>query len=173
MELVLLNLGCGRDKILGYLNVDAYGDPDFVWDLNQYPYPWKDNSIDGIEMCHVLEHLDDWWASFNECARILKPGGTLHIRVPDESSRTALSYRDHYHIFSLFSFHGIQGRVAGTNSWAETEENSVPLTIESYERVPHPEYNWMLRFPKLLKFCADHMRNFIHEQKFIFRKVGK
>ncbi len=170
---IFLNLGCGNNKLPGYTNVDAYGNPDQVWDLNVFPYPWDNDSVEVIEMCHVLEHLEDWWYAFKECARILKPGGTLHIRVPDESSRTALTYRDHNHIFSLYSFHGIQERAAGTNAWASSEEDSVPLKLESYARTPHKEYYWMIRFPRILKFCADHMRNFIHEQRFLFRKVGK
>ena len=32
--------------------------------------------------------------------------------------------------------------------------------------------NLMTRFPRLLKFCADHMRGFIWEQRFEFSKIG-
>jgi ubiquinone/menaquinone biosynthesis C-methylase UbiE len=169
---IFLNLGCGNNKLPGYVNVDAYGEPDLLWNLNEFPYPWEDNSIASIEMTHVLEHLDDWWGAFKECARILKPGGALHIRVPDESSMTALTYRDHNHVFSMVSFHGVLGLCSGTNSWAETEEHSVPLRLETYMQAPHQQYNWMLKFPRILRFCADHLRNFIHEQRFLFRKVG-
>jgi len=151
--------------------VDAYGKPDFFWDLNVFPYPWEDNSVDGVEMWHVLEHLEDWWTTFTECARILKPGGYFHIRVPDESSKTALTYRDHLHVFSPASFHGTVGTTSGTNAWAVTEENSVPLKLESWTRVPFREYAWMAKWcPGVLAFCADHLRNFIHEQRFTFIK---
>lgn len=170
---LLLNLGCGARKMHGdgWVNVDAYGDADIIHDLNVAPFPWADNSVDGIVMFHVLEHVREWWQCFTECARILKPGGFLQINVPDESSPTALTYRDHLHVFGLASFHGIVGRHSGTNAWAKGEEGSVPLKLVNYYQVPYKQYEWMTRFPRLLKFCADHMRGFIWEQQFHFRKV--
>lgn len=176
-KLVFLNLGCGFHKRLQCINVDKYDicEPDVIHDLNVFPYPWDDNSIDGIIMFHVLEHLEDWWAAFLECARILKPGGNFEIRVPDESSTTALTYRDHNHVFSIHSFHGIQDRSGfGTNAWAYTEDELVPLKMVLYERVPQKAYLWMRHwgFRWLLWFCADHGRNFIHEQRFGFTKIG-
>lgn len=170
---VFLNLGSGGNPLPGHINVDAYGDPDFWWNLNWFPYPWPDNSVDGIEMWHVLEHIPDWWGAFRECARILKPGGYLRIRVPDESSPTALTYRDHLHVFALNSFHGIRGNASGTNAWAKSEEGSVPLVRTGYAQVPFAEYQWMVRWcPRLLRFCARHLRGFIWEQRFEFRKIG-
>jgi SAM-dependent methyltransferase len=171
---LFLNLGCGGNRLPRHVNVDLYGKPDVIWDLNITPYPWADNSVDGIEMWHTLEHLENWWGAFTECARILRPGGYLRIRVPDESSETALTYRDHRHVFSQRSFHGIEGRVQGTNAWAETEAESVPLRQVSYYRVPFPEYQWMAkRCQWLLLFCANHLRNFIWEQRFEFVKIGR
>lgn len=171
---VVLNLGCGFSKMVGAVNVDAFPicEPDVVWDLNRTPFPWADNSVDHIEARHVFEHLDDWWAAFIECARILKPGGTLEIRVPDESSRTAATYRDHRHVFSMVSFHGCLGYTHGTNAWAVGEEGSVPMAMTSYQQVPFKRYNWMRYVPGLLRFVADHMRNFIWEQRFTFQKIG-
>jgi ubiquinone/menaquinone biosynthesis C-methylase UbiE len=156
------------------INVDAFASchPDVVHDLNVTPYPWADNSVDGIQMRHVLEHLPNWWEAFCECARILKPGGYLRIHVPDESSETALTYRDHVRVFSNASFHGIRGRPSGTNAWATTVEGSIPLVQEFYAQVPYKQYEWMVRWcPWLLRFCANHLRNFIWEQQFVFRKV--
>jgi len=174
-KVVRLNLGCGEKKFVGdgWVNVDGYGEPDVKVDLNKFPYPWKTNSVDHIYMSHILEHIPDWWSAFLECSRILKPNGTLEIRVPDESSATALTYRDHHHVFSIWSFHGVQGSGHGTNSWAKDEKNSVPLILEGYQQVPYKKYSWMIRFcPWLLEFCAAHLRNFIHEQVFIFRKTS-
>ena len=167
-----LNLGCGAVKEIGWVNVDAYGDPDVVWDLNVFPYPWEENSVDHIQAKHVFEHLDDWWGAFVECARIVKPGGTIRIHVPDESSTSAGTYRDHLSIITPYSFIGIIGENAGTNAWAEQVKDSVPVRIESYQRAPFKKYNWMMFWcPWLLKFCAEHLRNFIWEQQFVFRKI--
>jgi SAM-dependent methyltransferase len=170
----ILNLGCGSNKLENCINVDAYGEPDFWWDLNIFPYPWADNSVDGIEMWHVLEHLDDWWSAFLECARILKPGGYLHVRVPDESSSSALTYRDHLHVFSLLSFHGVHGSTHGASAWAQIEQDKVPFRLDSYAQVPYQEYEWMVRWcPWLLRWCAKHLRNFIWEQRFRFIKIAR
>jgi len=160
----------------GWVNVDAFDNcgPDVVWDLNITPYPWPDNSVDEIAMYHVLEHTEEWWDVICECARILKPGGTMEVRVPDESSTSALCYRDHHHVFSLHSFHGIMDRSGwGTNAWAHLENETVPLVLYKYRKVPHKQYFWMTRWGLrwLLAFCAEHMRNFIHEQRFYFRKI--
>lgn len=177
-----LNLGCGFTKFVGanWTNVDKYNicNPDMVHDLDIIPYPWPDNTFDYIYANHVFEHLRDWWGALVECSRILKPGGHLEVRVPDESSSSALTYRDHLHVFYITSFHGIgKGRNniyrSGTNAWAKTIEGTVPLDLVFYHRVPHREYAWMRHWPfiHLLKFCAAHMRNFIWEQQFIFRKL--
>jgi len=175
---LLLNLGCGFTKLDDYVNVDAFEncEPDVVHDLNQFPYPWKDESVDGILLSHTLEHLDDWWASFCECVRILKPGAEFVVRVPDESSSSALTYRDHNHVFSQYSFHGIHNRTGwGNNAWAELQNETVPLVLSQYNLVPFEQYYWMTHWPFrwLLIFCAKHLRNFIWEQRFAFLKVSK
>lgn len=176
-----LNLGCGFTKFIGdnWTNVDKYDicAPDMVVDLNIIPYPWEDNTFDYIYANHVMEHLKEWWGPFTEIARILKPDGHFEMRVPDESSSSAITYRDHHHIFHINSFHGI-GKDSktlyrsGTNAWAATVERTIPLELIHYHRVPFKKYNWMKCWPFIyvLEFCANHMRNFIWEQQFIFKK---
>ena len=178
-EARILNIGCGLEKFIGAVNVDAYEscDPDIVWDVNK-PWAWaKDESFDIVYAMHIMEHLEDWWTAFSECARVLKIGGKLEMRFPAESSSTALSYRDHLQTFTGHSFHGIQdgndivGFRSGTNAWALELEGSVPFRALHAFYVPFPKYNWMLRFPWLLQFCAYHMRNFIWENCFVFERI--
>jgi len=167
-----LNIGCGRRTIPGWVNVDAYGNPDVKHDLGVFPWPFEDDSVDEILASHILEHLTDWWGAFKECARILKPGGRLEIRVPDESSNKAATYRDHKHVFSQFSFFGTFSYIApGTNAWA-AEQEILPMGLVSHLQVPHKQYYWMMHWPFrwLLAFCAEHMRNFIWEQRFLWEK---
>lgn len=80
-----LNLGCGFDIRAGYLNVDLHArhNPDLVadvGDLSMLPGGY----FDEIVAQDILEHLErhrtvpvlaGW-------ARLLKPGGIVHIRVP-------------------------------------------------------------------------------------------
>ncbi len=180
----VLNLGCGLNKFLGGVNVDAFEfcNPDIIWDLNEVPWPWaEDNSFDKIYAKHIFEHLVNWWMAFKECARILKVGGILEIRCPDASSDSALSYRDHVNIITPLSFHGIidgNGIVpfrSGTNAWALMQENTIPFKAVFYARVPFKKYGWMVNrtgFRWILAFMARHMRNFIWEQIIIFEKIN-
>ena len=180
VEQVVLNFGCGFNHLLGGINVDAFEncEPDVLWDLNKVPLPWEDNSVDYIVAKHVFEHLkeDCWYGTLCECARILKPGGILEMRVPHESSTSAGTYRDHHVIFSLYSFHGIYGTygkgLRGRNAWAFDQIN-IPFEIIHYEIVPHKKYQWLTRWWSgwFLKFAAKHLRNFIWEQAFIFKKM--
>jgi predicted SAM-dependent methyltransferase len=170
----VLNLGCGFDKMIGAVNVDAFSncEPDIQWDLNITPWPWaKDEEYSLIHAHHIMEHLDrdKWWNAFTEVVRILMVDGLFVMRVPDPSSKTSMTYRDHNTEFSDRTFHGIAGSRGYTNAWAKAQEE-VPVRLVRYTRVPFSEYNWMRHFPWVLRFCADHLNNFIWEQEFIFQK---
>ena len=43
----------------GYINIDKYEtfNPDLVHDLEIFPYPFEDETINEIQMIHILEHL--------------------------------------------------------------------------------------------------------------------
>lgn len=166
-----INVGCGHNKMVGALNVDNWGEPDYKWDLSDIPWPWPDDEFDFVTAHHVMEHLPDWWSAFRECVRICKPGGQVEIRVPHPSGDSAMTYRDHLHVIGLHSFDATEIGPRGTaNAWFENEEK-VPVTLESYNLVAYERYQWMPDW--LLSFLADHMRNFIWEQRFMFRKIGE
>src|SRR3989344_2703159 len=79
-----LNLGCGKDYQPLMFNVDSDKNvqADLYHDLNHYPYPFKDNSINFIRASHVIEHLDNQMKFMEECSRILQIGGVLEIECP-------------------------------------------------------------------------------------------
>lgn len=79
---MLLNLGCGADKKPDWLNVDIDGTADVTCDLEQYPWPFDDDSVDGILASHLIEHLHDFKGFMHECHRILRSGGVLEIITP-------------------------------------------------------------------------------------------
>ena len=82
-----LNLGCGSDYRDGYLNVDFRDDVriDQKCDLSRFPWPFPNQFADEILMLDFLEHFPYAQTSriLLECYRILKPGGTVAIQVPD------------------------------------------------------------------------------------------
>lgn len=81
-----LNLGCGDDARLGWINHDRWGhspDVDVVHDLNELPWPWRDDSVDKIAAVSVLEHLRiDLVEAMDEMWRILKPDGLMKAKHP-------------------------------------------------------------------------------------------
>jgi hypothetical protein len=81
-----LNLGCGQHRLAGYVNVDKYGSPDLRHDLEVFPWPWRDGSIEEALLQHVLEHLgqtpDVFIGVMKELYRVCMPGALVRIVVP-------------------------------------------------------------------------------------------
>lgn len=110
---VLLNLGCGHVTPAGWINVDGsnrswlasrlpvldgllarcrlippteFSRATYYANLSKR-FPWGDDSVDGIYMGEILEHFtrEEGTRMLRECHRVLKPGGVLRIRVPDNA----------------------------------------------------------------------------------------
>jgi hypothetical protein len=81
-----LNLGCGPNKVPGYVNVDKYGEPDLRHDLEQFPWPWPSDAVDEVLASHVLEHLGQTPEAFigvmKELYRVCRHGAEVRIAVP-------------------------------------------------------------------------------------------
>ncbi len=102
----VLDLGCSVNQINDAIGVDIdpANHPDLVFDLNKFPYPLRDSSVDQVYAKHILEHLGDLYAIFREIHRILKNGGDFIIEVPHFSCRVAYSEPEHNRFFSYFMF---------------------------------------------------------------------
>lgn len=81
-----LHLGCGKRYIDGFVHVDLDDFPhiDYRHDITELPM-FEDGSVELIYCCHAFEYFDrqqvpqvlrEWW-------RVLEPGGTLRLAVPD------------------------------------------------------------------------------------------
>jgi len=79
-----LNMGCGPYTKEGYVNLDAkkLSGVDIIHDLNEYPYPFKDDEFGEVLCHHVLEHLDDIVQPLEEIWRITRHGARIMIEVP-------------------------------------------------------------------------------------------
>jgi SAM-dependent methyltransferase len=86
------------------VDIDIQNKPDVVADLNRFPYPFRDSSVDKVVAKHILEHLDNLYGIFREVHRILKNDGDFIIEVPHFSSRVAYSEPEHNRYYSYFMF---------------------------------------------------------------------
>lgn len=104
-----LNLGCGRNAMAGWVNVDWKALPgvDVVADLGRCasePLPFADDSADEFLLSHVLEHIDDSLALMQELHRIARPAAKAWVRVPHGSSDDAWEDPTHRRAYFPGSF---------------------------------------------------------------------
>ncbi len=83
-------------------DIDKDANPDIVHDLNKFPYPIENNSIDEVIAKHIIEHLDRPQEFIQELYRILKPGGTIFIETPHFTIYVAYSEPQHKLFYSYF-----------------------------------------------------------------------
>ena len=78
MELKL-NLGAGQNRAEGYVNLDRENGEE------AYPLPYPDNHFSEVRASHLLEHFKRKLVVpvLREWVRVLKPGGSLKIAVPN------------------------------------------------------------------------------------------
>lgn len=81
-----LEIGPGDNRLPGFetLNIVANRVTDYVCDANG-SLPFEDNTFEVIYGSHVFEHIP-WYRGpevLKEWVRILKPGGSLELWVPD------------------------------------------------------------------------------------------
>lgn len=100
-----LNVGCGRNAIADWVNLDAIALPgvDVVADLERcadVPLPFEDGSVDEMLLSHVVEHVRNVLPMMQELHRIAKPNATLTALVPYGSSDDA--FEDPTHVRQLF-----------------------------------------------------------------------
>ncbi len=74
-----LNLGGGPIDLPGFVNVDR------IHGREAYPLAYPDHAAEEIVASHILEHFgnQEVAAVLREWVRVLKPGGTLRVAVPD------------------------------------------------------------------------------------------
>lgn len=83
-----LNLGCGNNKRIGFVNIDKYSacSPDLIMDCEKFPWSFSDNEIEEIVFNHSLEHMgaqeDIFLNIVKEIYRICKSKAIVQINVP-------------------------------------------------------------------------------------------
>jgi len=157
-----LHLGCGKRFIPGFVHIDIIDYPhvDHVSSIDNLSFI-KDNSVDLIYNCHVLEHFKrrDVGRVLCEWFRVLKPGGILRTAVPDFEGlckvynkygcldmivgsifgRQDYLYNIHYNIFDFKTLSGCLLNAGFVDikryDWRNTEHSNIDDYSQAY--VPH------------------------------------
>jgi len=82
----MLQIGCGRRILSGWLNADFYPKTRNVLHLDATcRLPFDDDTFDFVFSEHMIEHVPFHQGQdlIHECFRVLAPGGTLRISTPD------------------------------------------------------------------------------------------
>jgi hypothetical protein len=128
---VKLNLGCGSQILPGYCNVDKFGAPDLVWDLECLPWPWDDNSAEEVLLSHVLEHLGqdpkDFIAIIKELYRVCRNGALLKIIVPHPRHDTFLIDPTHVRAITAATMEMFSRRL--NLEWRNLAAANTPLAL--------------------------------------------
>lgn len=111
LEKIKLNLGCGKvikksSPQEKWINMDIAKLPgvDIVWNLDKYPWPFKNNTFDEVYASHVIEHAADLIKCMEELYRIIKQKGMINIKVPFFPGLYAMNDPTHKHFFTYFTF---------------------------------------------------------------------
>jgi len=134
---VKLNLGSGDNKMetdQGWVNVDISprSDPDVVFDLETFPWPWRDDSCEQVYMMHVLEHLGQdakvFFGIIKELYRVCAPGARIHIRVPHPRHDHFLC--DPTHVRAITPTTMVQFDREKCLEWAKTRNSNSKLALD-------------------------------------------
>lgn len=155
-----LNLGCGIKKIDGFVGVDNIKTEavDIIHDLNIFPYPFEDGSVDEIIMDNVLEHLDDVIKVIEELHRLCVPGAIVKINVPYFKSNSAYTDPTHKHFFTETSFkYFTKDNPLNFYSQARFEiAKACLISHTEYKDIKHVLRN-LLPFKRVLNYFVSNM----------------
>lgn len=126
----MLNIGSGQrrfDTECGWVNIDMASRPpdqipDLICDVGRETLPYADGSMDICVLHHVLEHFGcgEGVGVLQECYRVLKPGGSLIVFVPNAwalAQRYVLRQIDNY-IYNANTFGAYQGKEQDRHRWS-------------------------------------------------------
>jgi len=151
--MTLVNLGCGSHYHPDWINIDIapLGPGVIAHDLSR-GVPLGDNTSDAVYHSHVLEHIrrPEAIGFMRECFRVLKPGGTIRVAVPD-LERIARTY--------------IEKLDASLADDARAQDDYAWIMLEMYDQTVRERSGGMM---------ASYLRSEpIPNEPFIYERIGE
>jgi SAM-dependent methyltransferase len=79
--------------------------------------PFRDEAVDRVHVVHLLEHLPDFLPLVDECHRVLRPGGVLHLMAPWWRHVNAVADPTHVRLLDVQTIKGICARAGSALRW--------------------------------------------------------
>lgn len=187
LHVMKLNLGCGNNKKDGYINVDKYEacGPDQQVDLEQFPWPWPDGSVEEIMLNHVLEHLgattETYFGIIRELYRVSVDRALIKITVPHPRHDSFIHDPTHVRVITPQGLELFSRKLNA--DWAKNGTASSPLglylgvdfEIEKVDMVPAEPWRTRFKQGKIssdeLMGAARQFNNVMQEISILWRAV--
>ncbi len=147
-----LNIGCGRNPLDGYLNVDFLGGEI---NCDGMALPFKDNTFEQVLLSHVLEHIPDVDRALKEISRVLGVGGILIVVVPYGLRGLCCVY--HVHAFDLKTMNVL---LEGATSGLQGDGLNLRLLKQEITDYAMPlvhRYKWhLVKYLSWLRWTGPH-----------------
>jgi SAM-dependent methyltransferase len=160
-EPIKLDLGCGQSAREGYTGVDIrqLDGVKVLHDLERYPWPWSDESVECVYSSHYIEHVSDLIPFMEELSRILVPGGTAHLIAPYWANVRCWQDPTHKQAISESTF------LYFNKGWREQNQlQHYDITCDfdfSYSWAMAPE--WQARSDEARAFAIRHYVNVVND----------
>jgi len=128
-----LNLGSGRRKQDGWVNVDndPTSEPDVLHSLEDLPWPFEDSVAEEVLMSHVLEHVgqkpDDFLAIMKELYRVCRDGAEVRVIVPHPRHDNFLADPTHVRPISVMTLQLFDQEL--NKQWIERDGANSPFGL--------------------------------------------
>ena len=164
-----LHVACGNYIEKGFKGMDFETNPkaEIKHDLNVYPYPLKDESVDRIHCAYFVHRVEDLVKFMDEMYRVLKKGSTISIVAPYYSSIRATQDPTTKRLISevVFSMFNKKAREAGGFSHYTVKSD---FEIASINHSVSEEFKG--RSQDAVAYAAAHYHNVIHDVSIVLKK---
>lgn len=161
-----LDIACGKNKKPGFIGVDIWDGADIVADLEKFPWPFADNSVDEIFCSHYIEHTPDLISFANELYRIMKVGAKAEIIAPYYSSIRAWQDPTHLRAISENTF------LYFSKKWRSVNKlDHYPITADfDFECEFLLDKDWQGKEEAELRFAIKHYINVVSDIRALLTK---
>ncbi len=163
-----LDIASGQNKQAGFIGIDIMPSSDIVHDLNIYPWPIENDSVEEAVCSHFVEHVDDLIKFMNELGRIMKVGAKCVITAPYYSSIRAWQDPTHKRAISEASF------LYYNKEWRKTNKlDHYPITCDfDYCYGYNINMPWAMKSEEARNFAITYYINVISDIVVTLTKKG-